>query len=83
MDNIKNFKKNIKQNSMLLVNKISVKLPKDVAKYLGIENTSTPLRLVIDGNKLEIQPNIHSLAKVFIEPTAKCKLNCKTCVRGT
>jgi MoaA/NifB/PqqE/SkfB family radical SAM enzyme len=37
----------------------------------------------MSGNKLEIQANIHSLAKVYLEPTSKCNLNCKTCVRGT
>lgn len=84
MDNIRNFKKeNIKQDSLLLANKNSIQLTEDVAKFLGIENGFTQLQFVKNGNKLEIYPNIHSLAKVYIEPTAKCNLNCKTCVRGT
>jgi len=84
MDNVKNFKKeNMIQNHILSANKNSIKLPKNIAKYLGIENNSAQLRFVMEGNKLEIYPNIHSLAKVYIEPTAKCNLHCKTCIRGT
>ncbi len=84
MDDRKNTKKENKiKNSFLLANKDSIKLPKNIAKYLGIENASTPLRFAMNGNKLEIQANIHSLAKVYIEPTSKCNLNCQTCVRST
>ncbi|NLD47093.1 MAG: radical SAM protein, partial [Clostridiaceae bacterium] len=43
----------------------------------------TLLRVIQHANKLEICSNIHSLAKVYIEPTSKCNLKCQTCIRKT
>ncbi len=66
---------------LLLVNRNNIKITKEIAKILGIDNSVTTLRFLINGNKLEIYPNIHSLAKIYIELTAKCNLNCHSCMR--
>lgn len=60
----------------------SIPLSPEMAKYLGVEG-ETPIRIVKRGNRFEIIPNIHSLARVYIEVTAECNLACQTCVRNT
>jgi len=57
-------------------------LPKSVLNKLGLSDSSD-VKFVINGNQVEILPNIHSLAKLYIEPTAKCNLSCTTCIRNT
>jgi MoaA/NifB/PqqE/SkfB family radical SAM enzyme len=53
---------------------------KDVAKALGLEENSK-LRVTIKNDRVEILPNIHSLGKLYIEPTSLCNLACSTCIR--
>jgi MoaA/NifB/PqqE/SkfB family radical SAM enzyme len=57
-------------------------IPSDIAKALGITNGSK-LKFVIKEDSIEILPDIHSLSRVYIEPTAKCNLMCQTCIRHT
>ncbi|QGU95579.1 radical SAM protein [Clostridium bovifaecis] len=57
-------------------------LDEDIVKVLGIEDAAE-LHVVNEGNRIEIYPNIHSLGKIYIEPTSKCNLSCHTCVRRT
>ena len=33
--------------------------------------------------RVELRPNIHSLARLYIEPTSRCNLACQTCIRNT
>lgn len=39
--------------------------------------------VIQDHGRIEILPNIHSLARVYIEPTSRCNLSCQTCIRNT
>jgi|SRR6056297_16991 len=36
-----------------------------------------------ENGKLVLAPSIHSLQRLYIEPTADCNLNCVTCIRKT
>jgi MoaA/NifB/PqqE/SkfB family radical SAM enzyme len=54
----------------------------DVAKKLGLE-PGARLDLVIERGRVEVRPNIHSLAKVYLEPSSRCNLSCRTCIRQT
>ncbi|NLM20137.1 MAG: radical SAM protein, partial [Peptococcaceae bacterium] len=60
-----------------------LQIPDDLAKKLGLEEGLSSLRVVQNGNRLEICPNLHSLAKLYIEPTSRCNLRCETCIRET
>lgn len=57
-------------------------LPADLARKLG---ASPGARLEVRENdgRLQIRPNIHSLARLYIEPTSRCNLACRTCIRNT
>lgn len=68
--------------SLVSGNQEQLFLTDELAKLLGAEDTTT-FRVVKRQNKIEIYPNIHSLAKVYIEPTTLCNLNCRTCIRET
>lgn len=57
-------------------------LSDELIKMLGVEEDS-PVRVIKQGDRLEIYPNIHSLGKVYIEATALCNLTCQTCVRNS
>lgn len=57
-------------------------VPDEVRKMLGIKD-GAELRAVVHKDKIELFPNIHSLSKVYIEPTILCNLTCQTCVRNT
>ncbi len=56
-------------------------VPPDVARKLGLE-AGAELELLIDG-RIELRPNIHSLSRVYVEPTSRCNLTCATCIRNT
>jgi MoaA/NifB/PqqE/SkfB family radical SAM enzyme len=58
-----------------------IELPPDLAKAAG---AAPGARLEIrerDG-RLEIRPDIHTLARLYIEPTTRCNLTCRTCIRN-
>jgi MoaA/NifB/PqqE/SkfB family radical SAM enzyme len=57
-------------------------IPDEIKKVLGWANGAR-FKIVVEGDRIELYPNIHSLAKVYIEPTSLCNLNCKTCLRNT
>ncbi|MGD9569153.1 MAG: radical SAM protein [Sedimentibacter sp.] len=54
----------------------------ELKKKLGLKDGSE-LRVVVHKDRIELYPNIHSLSKVYIEPTTLCNLMCQTCVRNT
>ncbi len=57
-------------------------LPKDIAARLGFApGSSVPLAELKDG--LVLNRPAQQLAKVYIEPTSRCNLSCRTCVRNT
>jgi MoaA/NifB/PqqE/SkfB family radical SAM enzyme len=51
-----------------------------IQKALGIE-PNAEFRIVAHPDRVELFPNIHSLGKLYIEPTSNCNLNCRTCIR--
>lgn len=59
-----------------------VAIPKAVLKKLGLSDASE-VKMVLREDRVELLSNIHSLARVYIEPTSKCNLACKTCIRNT
>jgi AbrB family looped-hinge helix DNA binding protein len=60
----------------------SLAIPDDLAKRLGLE-PGGEVEVVEDTGGIEVRPNIHSLARVYVEPTSRCGLSCRTCVRNT
>jgi MoaA/NifB/PqqE/SkfB family radical SAM enzyme len=60
----------------------SLVVPPEVTKRLGlVPGSAADLRL--ERGRLEILPDIHSLARVYVEPTSRCELSCRTCLRNT
>jgi hypothetical protein len=57
-------------------------VPPALVGKLGLE-PEAELEMVANGGRIEIRPNIHSLARVYIEPTARCNLACSMCIRNT
>jgi MoaA/NifB/PqqE/SkfB family radical SAM enzyme len=56
-------------------------LPPEMAERFGIR-PGTQI-LVQEGSKgLHLQRPITQLAKVYVEPTSRCNLNCRTCIRN-
>jgi len=57
-------------------------VPADLEKTLGL-SPGARLEFVTDRGRVEILPNIHSLNRLTIEPTSRCNLSCRTCIRNT
>ncbi|MEN6561534.1 MAG: radical SAM protein [Acidobacteriota bacterium] len=57
-------------------------VPPGLEKRLGLA-PGVSLEVTEDHGRLEIQPNIHSLSRLYIEPTSRCNLACRTCIRNT
>ncbi|WP_434512068.1 radical SAM protein [Desulfitobacterium sp. AusDCA] len=70
------------KNTLISADKEQILLSEDLAKFLGTIDGGQ-LRVVKHDNKIEIYANVHSLSKVYIEPTAQCNLACHTCIRRT
>jgi MoaA/NifB/PqqE/SkfB family radical SAM enzyme len=60
----------------------SIRLPADLRKKLGY-SAGARLEAVERNGRLTIRPNIHSLSRLYIEPTSRCNLTCRTCIRNT
>jgi len=71
----KEFKAKIKEDGSLM-------LPPEMARKLGLA-PGAKIAIVPESDRAIIQPNIHSLARVYIEPTSVCNLTCQTCIRNT
>jgi len=57
-------------------------LPAEITRKLGlVPGTEVPIAAV--AGRVEILPNIHSLSRLYIEPTSRCNLTCTTCIRNT
>ncbi len=61
---------------------VGLEIPAGLAHDLGLE-PGADLEAISREGGVELRPNIHSLARVYIEPTARCNLACETCVRNT
>jgi len=57
-------------------------VPPELGKKLGLE-PGARLRVALDRGRAEILPNIHSLNRLYVEPTSRCNLTCRTCIRNT
>jgi MoaA/NifB/PqqE/SkfB family radical SAM enzyme len=60
----------------------SLVVPPSAAKRLGLVPGSVA-DIRFDRGRLEVLPDIHSLARVYVEPTSRCGLSCRTCLRNT
>lgn len=56
-------------------------LPPELAKRLGWTPGET-LRLDLNGETATLSRGVDHLAKVYLEPTDRCNLNCRTCMRN-
>jgi len=56
-------------------------LPSAVLARLGY-TSGTEVQAVLNEQGLKLLPSIHRLAKVYIEPTNLCNLDCTTCMRS-
>lgn len=56
-------------------------LPPEVSAQLGLV-PGGEVRMEVTAHGLNIQPSVHRLAKVYIEPTNQCNLDCATCMRS-
>lgn len=57
-------------------------LPPEIAHLLGAEEGSS-LRLVQENGQVVVEPNLHALRRLYIEPTSGCNLKCQSCIRHT
>ena len=73
----------VPERRFLTVDKIGrIDLPPDLAKAAGAE-PGARLEVRERDGRLEIRPDIHTLARLYIEPTTRCNLACQTCIRNT
>ena len=57
-------------------------LPPAVAEKYGL-NPGTRVRIEVNANGLYLRRPITQLARIYIEPTSRCNLNCVTCIRNS
>jgi MoaA/NifB/PqqE/SkfB family radical SAM enzyme len=57
-------------------------VPVELEKKLGL-TPGASLAIVLNGGRVEVLPNIHSLNRLYVEPTSRCNLSCRTCIRKT
>lgn len=58
-----------------------VLLPPEIAAHFGLFSGGE-LQMELTAHGLHIQPSVHRLAKIYIEPTNLCNLDCATCMRS-
>src|SRR4030042_6914797 len=56
-------------------------VPPKLEKRLGL-TPGASLEVIADRGRVEILPNIHSLNRLYLEPTSRCNLPCRTCVHN-
>lgn len=59
----------------------SLVLPPEIAAQYGLQPGSR-LRLERGSNELRLHRPVTQLAKVYLEPTNRCNLDCRTCIRN-
>ncbi len=59
----------------------NIVIPLEIASKFGI-NPGTDLLLEDSDDEMIFRRPVSHLAKVYIEPTSKCNLSCKTCIRN-
>jgi len=58
------------------------RLPPEVLTRLGA-GPGSRLKLTVENNQVVVEPDIHALRQLYIEPTSGCNLKCQTCIRNT
>ena len=56
-------------------------IPKEVLDHYGIKEGNR-LLLSSENSEIKIHQPVSHLKKIYIEPTNKCNLSCKTCMRN-
>jgi len=56
-------------------------LPIELAERLGL-TPGASLLLDEETNSFRVRRSVHQLAKVYVEPTSRCNLSCRTCIRN-
>jgi antitoxin component of MazEF toxin-antitoxin module len=56
-------------------------IPAELAAQFGVQPGAN-LNIHIEKNKLAVFRPVSHLAKVYIEPTSRCNLTCRTCIRN-
>ncbi len=57
-------------------------LPPELASQFGLV-PGARLRIEPDTNSLRLHRSLQQLAKIYIEPTNRCNITCRTCMRNT
>jgi MoaA/NifB/PqqE/SkfB family radical SAM enzyme len=57
-------------------------LPPELASQFGL-TPGARLRIEPETNSLRLHRSLHQLAKLYIEPTNRCNITCRTCMRNT
>src|SRR5919108_4175702 len=57
-------------------------VPPEMIDQYGLK-PGARLRIDSDANSLRLHRPITQLAKVYIEPTSRCNIACRTCMRNT
>jgi MoaA/NifB/PqqE/SkfB family radical SAM enzyme len=59
-----------------------IQLPAELLHRLGADGGAR-LCLIQENDQVLIEPNVHSLRRLYIESTSGCNLKCQTCIRHT
>lgn len=70
----------MKNTQAKTVDAATIALPPEAARRLGLA-LGAKLDIVLRRGLVELLSDIHSLARVYIEPTSRCNLACRTCVQ--
>jgi len=57
-------------------------LPPELLAHLGAAPGDC-LHLVNEFGRVRLEPNLHALRRLYLEPTTACNLSCQTCIRHT
>ncbi len=57
-------------------------LPPELLAHLG-GAPGASLHLVNEFGRVRLEPNLHALRRLYLEPTTACNLSCQTCIRHT
>ncbi|MGB9765210.1 MAG: radical SAM protein [Candidatus Saccharicenans sp.] len=58
-------------------------LPPEILKRLGASAGAAVHLIAEEDGRVIIEPNLHALRRLYIEPTSGCNLKCQTCIRNT
>ncbi|MCR4397031.1 MAG: radical SAM protein [Candidatus Saccharicenans sp.] len=58
------------------------RFPPEILEKLGA-GPGSRVRVVYENDKVMVEPDIHALRRLYIEPTSGCNLKCQTCIRNT